>query len=213
MLHKHKKAWNNRYMPNNCQAFLLNPAQNFILHFGLSCDFSVPASGRGMPPIATFSLPAFISSLMLMVLGMAVSTGGLRSAACAMQSGIRWMYGSGDAGAMGSSGIEGADCATDGDVSGSGWISVIPSVLASCASTDFKESNIRRSRAASSALSCFNSSSFFHVSSTTCFRTGISFSMSTLSRVYFSIRRGMLSKALMKFRQAVCGSAAKRPLL
>ena len=39
------------------------------------------------------------------------------------------------------------------------------------------------------------SSSFFHVSSTTCFRTGISFSMSALSRVYFSIKRGMLSKA------------------
>lgn len=84
MLHKHKKAWNNRYMPNSYQAFLLNPAQSFILHFGLSCGFSVSASGRGMPPITTFSLPALMSSLMLMVLGMAGSTGGLRSAACTM---------------------------------------------------------------------------------------------------------------------------------
>ncbi len=94
-----------------------------------------------------------------------------------------------------------------------GTTSITPSVLFSCASTDLRESRILRSRAARSALSCFSSSSFFQTSPTTCSRTGSSFSMASLSLVYFSIRRGMLSKALMKFWQAVFGSTAKRPLL
>ena len=94
-----------------------------------------------------------------------------------------------------------------------GTTSITPSLFFSCASTDLRESSILRSRAARSALSCFSSSSFFQTSPTTCSRTGSSFSMASLSLVYFSIRRGMLSKALMKFWQAVFGSTARRPLL
>lgn len=60
------------------------PAYSFILHFGFSCGFSVPSSGWEMPSVIPLALLAFISSLMLMVLGMACSTGGFRSAACSI---------------------------------------------------------------------------------------------------------------------------------
>ena len=99
-----------------------------------------------------------------------------------------------------------------GAMAASFWaVSTSWSLVVVVSSMGFKVSCILRSNCSNSSLRVFRSSSFFHALSTISLSMGMSFCNVSFSDLYFSNKRGIVSRALMKFRAAVLGSVAKAP--